>query len=116
MDADAARASNADRRIARGRLASARRQGRIDSRDYRRRRQEVRRAESIVDLQTLLWDIPNDNPGRDHWRYGRWRGSVRDGRELEIQRVVGVLFLIGSLVATAGFVYMGIVLFNVWLK
>ncbi|WP_100446012.1 hypothetical protein [Glycomyces xiaoerkulensis] len=102
MGAFDSRASKADRRIALGRLAAARRRRRIGSHDYRLRRRLARRAVSVAELQALLWDLEDITAGRDHWRYGRWRGPVRDGRELEIQRVVGVLFLaIGLLIAAA---------------
>lgn len=97
MDAYAARPSRTDKRIALDRLARARRQGVIDSAEYRLRRRMAEQADSVADLQVLLVDV-GDDPGRDHWRYGRWRGPVRDGRELEIQRFVGALFLVAALI------------------
>ncbi|GAB3230350.1 hypothetical protein GCM10027447_24660 [Glycomyces halotolerans] len=115
MDAYASRASKADKRIALGRLAAARRRGMMDGPEYRLRRQLARRAESIADLQSLLWDLEDGASGRDHWRYGRWRGPVRDGRELEIQRVVGVLFLAVALIVVIAAVYGAIVAVNAWL-
>ncbi|SDD23256.1 DUF1707 domain-containing protein [Glycomyces harbinensis] len=92
MDAFAARASRADRRITLDRLARARRRGEIDAKEYRLRRQLARRAETVADLQALLQDVGDYEQGKDHWRFGRWRGPVRDGHELEIQRFVGFVF------------------------
>ena len=115
MDAYASRASKADKRITLDRLAYARRRGRIDTREYRLRRQLARRAESVAELQELLWDIDDLTPGRDHWRYGRWRGPVRDGRELEIQRFVGAMFLIVGIVIVVAVVYAAITLLNTWM-
>jgi hypothetical protein len=114
MDAYAARASRTDKRIALDRLARARRKGMIDSGEYRLRRQLAERADSIADLQTLLLDVGDDQLGRDHWRYGRWRGPVKDGRELEIQRFVGALFLFVALVVVVLCVSVAIVLYEHW--
>lgn len=111
MDAYAARASRTDKRIALDRLARARRKGMIDTREYRLRRQLAERADSVADLQTLLLDV-GDDPSRDHWRYGRWRGPVRDGRELEIQRFVGALLLFAALVVVAVCVSVAIALYE----
>jgi hypothetical protein len=105
MDPYASRASRADKRIALDRLAAARHRRIIDVREYRLRRQLARRAETIADLQVLLEDLNGASVGRDHWRYGRWLGPVRDGHELEIQRFVGVLFLVVSLVVVGAVVY-----------
>lgn len=98
MDAFAARPSGTDKRIALDRLARARRKGVIDAAEYRLRRRLAESADSVADLQTLLLDVGDDELGRDHWRYGRWRGPVRDGRELEIQRFVGALLLLAAVV------------------
>lgn len=114
MDAYTSRASKTDRRITLDRLAVARRGGQIDAQEYRLRRQLARRAESVADLQALLWDLDDLTTGRDHWRYGRWRGPVRDGRELEIQRFVGALLLIVALVIVVAVVYATITVVNVW--
>lgn len=114
MDAYASRASKTDKRITLDRLAFARRRGRLDAQEYRLRRQLARRAESLADLQALLWDLDDLTPGRDHWRYGRWRGPVREGRELEIQRFVGVLFLVVAIVIVVAVVYAAIVIVNAW--
>ncbi|MFG3339040.1 hypothetical protein [Glycomyces sp. NPDC048151] len=112
MDAYAARASRTDKRIALDRLARARRKGMIDAREYRLRRRLAEQADSIADLQTLLLDVGDDELGRDHWRYGRWRGPVKDGRELEIQRVVGALFLSAALVVVVVCVWVAIVVYE----
>ncbi|MCH7231143.1 DUF1707 domain-containing protein [Glycomyces sp. L485] len=114
MDAYASRASKTDKRITLNRLAVARRRGRIDAQEYRLRRQLARRAESLEDLQALLWDLDDLTPGRDHWRYGRWRGPVREGRELEVQRFVGVVFLIIGIVVVVAVVYATITALNMW--
>lgn len=120
MDAYASRASRADKRSTLYSLAVARRRGRIDAPEYRLRRQLARRAESVADLQVLLEDLDSLGPdreltpGRDHWRYGRWRGPVREGRELEIQRFVGALFLIIALVIVVAVVYAVITAVNMW--
>ncbi|WP_026924084.1 DUF1707 domain-containing protein [Glycomyces arizonensis] len=114
MDAYASRASKTDRRITLDRLAVARRRGWIDTQEYRLRRQLARRAESVAELQALLWDLDDLTTGRDHWRYGRWRGPVRNGRELEIQRFVGALLLIVALVVVVAVVYATITVVNVW--
>ncbi|MDA1359386.1 hypothetical protein O1R50_07130 [Glycomyces luteolus] len=112
MDAFAARASRTDKRIALDRLARARRRGMIDTREYRLRRQLAERADSVADLQTLLLDVGDDQLGRDHWRYGRWRGPVKDGRELEIQRFVGALFLFAALAVVIVCVSVAIMLYE----
>lgn len=109
MDPYASRASRAAKRIALNRLAVARRRRLIDGREYRLRRQLARRAETMAELRILLEDLDGVAGGRDHWRYGRWLGPVRDGRELEIQRFVGAVFLIGFLVVLAAVVYAAIV-------
>ncbi len=120
MDAYASRASKADKRSTLYSLAVARRRGLIDTPEYRLRRQLARRAVSVADLQALLEDLADLTsereltPGRDHWRYGRWRGPVREGRELEIQRFVGVLFLIIALVVVIAVVYLVVTLINAW--
>jgi hypothetical protein len=115
MDAYDARASKADRRIALDRLAQARRRGMIDTREYRLRRRVAERAQSVAELQTLLLDVADDElGGEDHWRYGRWRGPVREGRELEIQRFVGALFVSVALVVVAACVYAAITLYGHW--
>lgn len=112
MDPYASRASKTDKRIAFDRLAAARRRGLIDGRECRLRRQMVRRAQTIGDLQVLLEDLNGGPGGKDHWRYGRWLGPVREGHELEIQRFVGVLFLVVSLVVVAAVVYAAIFTFG----
>jgi hypothetical protein len=114
MDAHAARASRADKRIALDRLARARRKGMIDTREYRLRRQLAEEAQSLAELQSLLLDVADDDHGRDHWRYGRWRGPVKDGRELEIQRVVGAMFLSLGLMVAAACVYAVVALYEHW--
>ncbi|MEU5154860.1 hypothetical protein [Glycomyces sp. NPDC021274] len=115
MDAHAARPSSTDKRIALDRLARARRKGMLDSREYRLRRRMAERAQSVADLQTLLLDVGDDELGReDHWRYGRWRGPVREGRELEIQRFVGALFLVAAVIAVIVCVSVAIVLYEHW--
>lgn len=114
MDAYAARASRADRRIALDRLAEARRKGTIDGDEYRLRRRLAEQAHSIAELQSLLLDVTDDDRSRDHWRYGRWRGPVREGRELEIQRFVGAVFLSIALVAVVACVYAAITLYEHW--
>jgi hypothetical protein len=111
MDAYAARPSRTDKRIALDRLARARRQGRIDTGEYRLRRRLAEQADSVADLQVLLVDV-GDDPGRDHWRYGRWRGPVKDGRELEIQRFVGALFLVAALIVVTVCVWAAIVAYE----
>lgn len=115
MDAYASRASKTDKRITLNRLAVARRRGRIGAAEYRLRRQLARRAASVEDLQVLLWDLDDLNPGRDHWRYGRWRGPVREGRELEVQRAVGAAFLVVAIVIVVALVYAAITVVNLWL-
>ncbi|MFC3494954.1 DUF1707 domain-containing protein [Glycomyces rhizosphaerae] len=115
MDAYVARASRADRRIALDRLARARRKGMIDAPEYRLRRQLAERAQSVAELQTLLLDVADDQLGHeDHWRYGRWRGPVREGRELEIQRFVGAVLLSIALVVVVACVYAAITLYEHW--
>ncbi|WP_026929145.1 hypothetical protein [Glycomyces tenuis] len=120
MDAYASRASKADKRSTLYSLAVARRRGLIDTPEYRLRRQLARRAVSVADLQALLEDLDDLTsereltPGRDHWRYGRWRGPVRHGYELEIQRFVGALFLILALVIVVAVVYAAITAINAW--
>lgn len=114
MDAYAARASKADRRIALDRLARARRRGMIDTQEYRLRRQLAERAQSIAELQSLLLDVTDDDRSRDHWRYGHWRGPVKEGRELEIQRFVGAVFLSIALVVVVAGVYAAITLYEHW--
>lgn len=114
MDAFATRASRTDKRIALDRLARARRRGELDGPEYRLRRQMARRAESLADLQALMQDVGDYRHGRDHWRYGRWRGPVREGRELEIQRFVGALFLVGALVVVAACVFAAVSLYGAW--
>ncbi|WP_199038220.1 hypothetical protein [Glycomyces salinus] len=109
MDPNASRASRAAKRIALNRLVVARRRGLIDRREYRLRRQLARRAETMEELWFLLEDLNGVGGGRDHWRYGRWLGPVRDGHELEIQRFVGAVFLVGFLVVVAAVVYAAIV-------
>ncbi|MEU6249755.1 hypothetical protein [Glycomyces sp. NPDC047010] len=102
MDAFAIHPTRAHRRMALYRLAQARRRGAIDTAEFRLRRQLVRRAETLADLQALLEDFATDyEQGRDHWRYGRWRRPVREGRELEIQRFVGIAFLVAAIIAVA---------------
>lgn len=113
MDAFATRASRADKRIALDRLARARRRREIDAHEYRLRRQLARRAESLAELQALMQDVGDYRHGRDHWRYGRWRGPVRDGRELEIQRIVGALFLAVALLVVAACIVAAISLYEV---
>lgn len=105
MDAFAARASRADRRITFDRLARARRRGEIDAEEYRLRRQLARRAETVAELQALLQDVADYEQGKDHWRFGRWRGPVREGHELEIQRFVGFLLVAAALIAVFLCVY-----------
>jgi len=114
MDAFAARASKTDKRIAIGRLASARRRGKIDTREYQLRRQLAEQAQSIAELQALLIDVTEEHHARDNWRYGRWRGPVREGHELEIQRFVGALFLTVGLVVVVACVYVAIALVGHW--
>ncbi|GAA2134134.1 hypothetical protein [Glycomyces algeriensis] len=112
-DAFAARPSSTDKRIALDRLATARRKGVFDAREYRLRRRMAQRARSVADLQTLLLDVGDDElGGEDHWRYGRWRGPVREGRELEIQRFVGALFVVAAIVAVIVCVSVAIVLYR----
>ena len=113
MDAFATRASRTDKRIALDRLARARRRREIDAHEYRLRRQLARRAESLAELQALMQDVGDYRHGRDHWRYGRWRGPVRDGRELEIQRIVGALFLAVALLVVAACIVAAISLYEV---
>lgn len=114
MDEYAAEASNTDKRIALDRLATARRDGMIDKREYRLRRKLAERAQNITELQLLLQDVPDDQHSRDHWRYGRWRGPVKEGRELEIQRVVGAMFLSLAVIVVAACVYVVIALYEHW--
>ncbi|GAB3646884.1 hypothetical protein [Glycomyces tarimensis] len=114
MDAYAVPASKTDKRITLDRLAFARRRGRLDTREYRLRRQLARRAVSVAELQELLLDLDDLTPGRDHWRYGRWRGPVREGRELEVQRFVGALFFIIGIVIVVAVVYSVITVLNMW--
>lgn len=114
MDAYAAKASRADKRIALDRLARARRKGMIDTREYRLRRRLAEQAQSLAELQALLQDVADDQHSRDHWRYGRWRGPVKEGRELEIQRFVGVMFLSLALVVVVVCVYAVIALYEQW--
>lgn len=114
MDAHAARASRADKRIALDRLARARRKGMIDTREYRLRRKLAEQAQSIAELQSLLQDVGDDQHSRDHWRYGRWRGSVKEGRELEIQRVVGAMFLSLAIIVVVACVYAVLALYEQW--
>jgi hypothetical protein len=114
MDANAARASKADRRIALDRLARARRKGMIDTREYRLRRGLAEQARDITELQALLQDVADDQHSRDHWRYGRWRGPVKEGRELEIQRVVGAMFLSLAVIVVVACVYVVIALYGQW--
>ncbi|MCC3762298.1 DUF1707 domain-containing protein [Glycomyces sp. TRM65418] len=114
MDAYAAKASRADKRIALDRLARARRKGMIDTREYRLRRRLAEQAQSLAELQSLLQDVPDDQHSRDHWRYGRWRGPVKEGRELEIQRFVGVMFLSLALLVVVACVYAVIALYEQW--
>ncbi|MCD0445176.1 DUF1707 domain-containing protein [Glycomyces sp. A-F 0318] len=106
MDAFVARPSRADRRITFDRLARARRRGEIDGKEYRLRRQLARRAETVADLQALLQDVADYEQGKDHWRFGRWRGPVRHGHELEIQRFVGFAIVAAALIAVALCVYL----------
>jgi t-SNARE complex subunit (syntaxin) len=119
-DAYASRASKADKRSTLYSLAVARRRGLIDTPEYRLRRQLARRAETVADLQALLEDLADLTsereltPGRDHWRYGRWRGPVREGRELEIQRFVGALLLILAIVVVIAVVYLVVALVSAW--
>lgn len=115
MDAYVARASRADRRIALDRLARARRKGMIDAPEYRLRRQLAERAQSVAELQALLLDVADDQLGHeDHWRYGRWRGPVREGRELEIQRFVGALFVGVAVIVVVVCVSVAILLYEHW--
>jgi Flp pilus assembly protein TadB len=114
MDAYAARASRVDRRITLDRLARARRRGEIDNQEYRLRRQLARRAETVADLQALLQDVEDYQQGKDHWRFGRWRGPVREGHELEIQRFVGFAFIAIALIAVVACVYVGFALYEHW--
>jgi len=114
MDAYAARASKTDRRITLDRLASARRRGKIDTREYRLRRQLAEQAQSIAELQALLLDVTDDQHGRDHWRYGRWRGPVREGHELEIQRFVGAVFVTVAVIVVVACVYAALTLYGNW--
>lgn len=114
MDTFVARASKTDRRIALDRLAKARRRGMIDGEEYRLRRRLAEQAHSIVELQSLLLDVTNDDHSRDNWRYGRWRGPVKDGRELEIQRFVGAALLVIALVVVVACVYAAITLYEHW--
>lgn len=115
MDANAARPSKTDKRIALDRLAQARRHGVIDSREYRLRRRLAEQAVTVADLQLILLDVGDDElGGEDHWRYGRWRGPVREGRELEIQRFVGALFLVAALIVVVACVSVAIVLYEHW--
>jgi hypothetical protein len=86
----------------------------IDTPEYRLRRRLAERAQSIAELQTLLLDVADDQHGRDHWRYGRWRGPVKDGRELEIQRVVGALFLSAAVIVVVACVSVAIALYEHW--
>jgi hypothetical protein len=115
MDAYASRASKADKRITLDRLGLAYRRGRIDRAEYRLRRQLAYRAVSLAELRALVDDLADLSPGRDHWRYGRWRGPVREGRELEVQRLVGVIFLIIALVVVIVTVYGAISLVRIWM-
>lgn len=105
MDAFAARASRAERRITLDRLARARRRGEIDTDEYRLRRQLARRAATVAELQALLQDVGDYEQGKDHWRFGRWRGPVRDGHELEIQRFVGFAFVAIAIIVVIACVY-----------
>jgi hypothetical protein len=114
MDAYAAQASKADKRIALDRLARARRKGMIDTREYRLRRALAEQAQSIAELQSLLVDVADDQHSRDHWRYGRWRGPVKEGRELEIQRVVGAMFLSLAVIVVVACVYVVFALYEHW--
>ncbi|HEX2144079.1 MAG TPA: hypothetical protein VHG10_06195 [Glycomyces sp.] len=111
MDAYAARASKTDKRIALDRLVRARRKGMIDTREYRLRRQLAEQARSIAELQSLLVDVDDDRFTRDHWRYGRWRGPVKESRELEIQHFVGAALLSVALVVVVACVYAVITLY-----
>jgi hypothetical protein len=116
MDAEAfaARASRADRRITLDRLARARRRGEIDAKEYRLRRQLARRAETVAELQAVLQDVADYEQGKDHWRYGRWRGPVRRGHELEIQRFIGVLLVSLGLIVVILVVYGVLALVEAW--
>jgi hypothetical protein len=114
MDANAARASKADRRIALDRLARARRKGMIGVDEYHLRRRLAEQAKSVAELQVLLLDVTDDRLGRDHWRYGRWRGPVRESRELEVQRFVGGALLTVALIVVVACVYAAITLYEHW--
>jgi hypothetical protein len=109
MDAFTIRPTRAHRRMALYRLGRARRRGAIDDDEYRLRRQLAKRAETLADLQALLDDEAADyEQGHDHWRYGRWRGPVREGHELEIQRFVGFA-IVGVIVVAVAAVVWGVV-------
>ncbi|MEU6858616.1 hypothetical protein AB0B28_07065 [Glycomyces sp. NPDC046736] len=115
MDTFDARATGAAKRTTLTRLARARRRGEIDTEEYRLRRQLARRAETVAELQALLQDVAADyKQGRDHWRYGRWRGPVRYGRELEIQRFVGGVLVVVALIIVVACIYAGITLVERW--
>ncbi|WP_158630294.1 DUF1707 domain-containing protein [Glycomyces terrestris] len=106
MDAFAIRPTRAHRRMALYRLAQAHRRGAIDADEFKLRRQLVRRAETLADLQALLEDFATDyEQGHDHWRYGRWRRPVREGHELEIQRYIGIAIVVVAIIALIALVY-----------
>lgn len=115
MSLDATRATKNDRKFTLGQLNMARRRGRLDVDEYRLRRDLAQKAVRRSELTVLLEDLKDLTPGRDHWRYGRWRGPVRDGNELEVQRIIGIGIAIFFLVLVVAIVYTVVSAMQGWL-
>ncbi|WP_025274046.1 DUF1707 domain-containing protein [Haloglycomyces albus] len=114
MDPFNIRAGRADKRFAIDCLNEAVKRGNLPKEEYTSRRHDIISAVSVGELQQLIDDLDRLE-GRDSWRYGHWRGPVQDGRELEIQRAVGVAFLIAALVVLIVVVYVVVNVINDWL-
>ncbi|QSB04334.1 DUF1707 domain-containing protein [Natronoglycomyces albus] len=115
MSLDATRATKNDRKFTLGRLNMARRRGRLGPEEYRLRRDLAKKAVRRGELSVLLEDLSDLTPGRDHWRYGRWRGPVREGSELEVQRVIGIVVAVFFLVLVFVTIYAVISAVQGWL-
>ncbi|MFC4336523.1 DUF1707 SHOCT-like domain-containing protein [Salininema proteolyticum] len=106
MDPYDIRASRADRRYVIDCLDSALKKGHVSQGQYRSRRQEALAATTVGELQHLLDELSYmESVPHDSWRYGHWRGPVREGRELELQRAVGLAFFFVAVVVVVLVLY-----------